>query len=241
MDILIPMEWLWSRFSKEGYLKPKPFLDINWKTMIESVLETLNISWRIILILSWKDFDNNTYIQKELEAFKNKFLDIIFIKSYDKLEWAAKSCLKARKILKPWDELIVTYCDQLFDYNSEKFLDYARNNGLDWIITTYKNNEPKDDFLIYEWNKVLELVPKKVVSDLATTWMYYWKNNELFLEWADKMISKKIKFNNEYYVWPIFNENINDWYNIWYYNIWINQVWNPKDYEEYLTKIKNKS
>ena len=188
------------------------------------------------MILSWKDVDNNTYIQKELESFKKKFLDIIFIKSYDKLEWDTKSCLKARKILKPWDELIVTYYDQLFDYNSENFLDYARNKNFDWIITTYKNDEPKDDFLLYEENKVLQLIPKKVVSDLATTWMYYWKDNELFLEWADKMISKNIRFNNEYYVWPIFNENINDWYSIGYYNIWINQVGNPKDYEEYLKK-----
>ena len=80
MDILIPMEWLWSRFSKEGYTKPKPFLDIHWKTMIENVLETLDISWRIILILSWKDVDNNAYIQKELENFKKKFLDIIYKK-----------------------------------------------------------------------------------------------------------------------------------------------------------------
>ena len=79
-------------------------------------------------------------------------------------------------------------------------------------------------------------MPKKVVSDLVTTWIYYWKDNELFLEWADKMISKNIRFNNEYYVWPIFNENINGWYGIRYYNIWVNQVWNPKDYEEYLKK-----
>jgi len=38
--------------------------------MIENVLETLDISWRIILILSWKNVDNNAYIQKELENFK---------------------------------------------------------------------------------------------------------------------------------------------------------------------------
>lgn len=76
--------------------KTKAFLDIHWKTMIENVLETLDISWKIILILSLKDVDNNAYIQKELENFK-------------------------KKILKPGDELIVTYCDQLFDYNSEIF------------------------------------------------------------------------------------------------------------------------
>lgn len=32
MNILVPMERLWTRFSKEGYKKPKPFLDIMWWT-----------------------------------------------------------------------------------------------------------------------------------------------------------------------------------------------------------------
>lgn len=36
-------------------------------------------------------------------------------------------------------------------------------------MTTHKNNEPKDDFLPYKEDKVLQLMPKKVVSDLATT------------------------------------------------------------------------
>lgn len=57
-------------FFKRRLSKTKAFLDIHWKTMIENVLETLDISWRIILILSLKDIDNNAYIQKELENFK---------------------------------------------------------------------------------------------------------------------------------------------------------------------------
>ena len=109
------------------------------------------------------------------------------------------------------------------------------------MISVYKNDEPKDDFLYYENDRVLKLVPKQVISDLATTWMYYWRNSWLFLNGADKMISKKIKFNNEYYVGPIFNENIQDWHKIGYYQTWIHQVWNPVDYENYLNKLNKNS
>lgn len=238
MNIIIPMEWLGSRFSKEWYQKPKPFLEIWNKTMIESVIDSLNIPWKVILILSWSMIDNNRYIQEELKKFNKKYRDILFIKSYDKLEWAAKSCLKARNVLNPEEELIITYCDQIFDYNSNDFLSYSRNEWFDGVISVYRNNEPKDDFLKYEWNKVLELVPKNVISDLATTGMYYWRNSEMFLDGANKMIDKNIKFNNEFYVGPVFNENIQDWYNIGYYETGIHQVWNPIDYEKYLSTLK---
>jgi GTP:adenosylcobinamide-phosphate guanylyltransferase len=53
MDILIPMAWMWTRFFNNWYKKPKPFLDMDGKTMIDRVLESLNIPWKIILILNW--------------------------------------------------------------------------------------------------------------------------------------------------------------------------------------------
>lgn len=69
MNIIIPMEWLGSRFSNAWYTKPKPFLEIWNKTMIESVVDSLNISWKVILILSGRNVDNNAYIREELEKF----------------------------------------------------------------------------------------------------------------------------------------------------------------------------
>lgn len=209
--------------------------------MIDRVLESLNISWRIILILSWKIVDISEELQEELENIRNKYKDIIFLKSYEKLEWAAKSCLKAKDIMKGWEELIVMYCDQIFNYNSEDFLNYARDNRYDWLISTYKNDEPKDDFLICDEQKnLIQLVPKKVVSDIATVWMYYWRDNKLFFEWMKSMISKNIKFNNEYYVWPIFNENVTKWYKVSYFDINVHQVWNPEDYEKYIQYLNKK-
>ncbi len=220
----------------------KPFLDIAWKIMIDRVLESLDISGRIILILSWNTIDNSKEIQSYIEKLKNKYKDIIFIKSYKKLEWAAKSCLQAEEVLEKQWELIVAYCDQIFDYNSSDFLNFARVNNYDWVITTYDNwGQDKDDFLLCDKNRnVLELVPKKVISDIATTWMYYWKNSRNFIEWAHSMISKNIRYNNEYYVWPIYNENILKWWKIWYFNINIHQVWNPNDYKKYIDFLQAK-
>lgn len=237
MNIIIPMEWLGTRFSKAWYQKPKPFLDIHGKTMIEAVIDSLNISWRVILILNGSMVDEYSYIQDEIQKFNQKYHNVLCIKSYNKLEWAAKSCLQARNFLNSNEELIVTYCDQIFDATANEFLKYSRSEKFDGTISVYENNDPKDDFIRYYQDRVLELIPKKVTSNLATTWLYYWKNASMFLKGADSMILKNIKCNNEFYVGPIFNENIAEWYKIGFYKTNIYQVWNPTDYENYIQSL----
>ena len=43
INIVIPMAGTGSRFQKAGYKKPKPFIDVNGKMMIERVLDNLKI------------------------------------------------------------------------------------------------------------------------------------------------------------------------------------------------------
>jgi hypothetical protein len=55
------------------------------------------------------------------------------------------------------------------EWDSEDFLRYRRDNKYDGLIATYENDEPKDDFLICDEDaNVIQLVPKKVVSNIAT-------------------------------------------------------------------------
>ena len=42
MKILIPMAGEGSRFAKEGYVFPKPLIDVNGKPMIQRVIENLD-------------------------------------------------------------------------------------------------------------------------------------------------------------------------------------------------------
>lgn len=241
MDILIPMAWRWKRFLSAWYTKPKPFLDVWWKTMIERAIESINIFWRVILIINAHDFKISQEICNTISYLKERYQWLITINSDKKLEWPAKTALEARELLSLEKELIIAYCDQIMDWNSWDFLDKARFGNKDGIVTTYSNQEDKNGFVICNWDNVEQLVHKKVVSHLATIWLYYWKRSDIFLEGADKMISRWITYNGEFYIWPIFNQNIEDGYKIWYYHTWVHQVWNPKDYEQYVSVLKDKN
>ena len=57
---------------------------------------------------------------------------------------------------------------------------------------------------------VIEVAEKNPISDIATVGIYYWKHGKKFVEYAESMISKDIRVNNEFYVCPVFNEALLD-------------------------------
>lgn len=57
---------------------------------------------------------------------------------------------------------------------------------------------------------VEEVAEKKPISEHATVGIYYWKKGSDYVKYAEQMIAKDIRVNNEYYVCPVFNEAIGD-------------------------------
>jgi hypothetical protein len=154
------------------------------------------------------------------------------------LMWACTSVLKATEYINKNEELLVANCDQCITWDINQFKSHINWNWYDGALLTYVNNAPKDDFLQLnnDWS-VKILVPKDVISDIATVWVYYWKKWEYFLEWSNSMIKKNINYNNEFYIWPVFNENIKNWLTIGTYLVQVDQVWNPHDLDIYIEKL----
>ena len=57
-------------------------------------------------------------------------------------------------------------------------------------------------------NLVTEVAEKKVISKNATVGVYYWKKGSDYVNFAETMIKKNIRVNNEFYVCPVYNEAI---------------------------------
>jgi hypothetical protein len=112
------------------------------------------------------------------------------------------------------DELIITNCDQIIkDWNKESFLSYARN--YDGVLGCFISNKPHNSYvMINDSNLVVDVKEKKVISNLATNGLHYWKKAKYFFESVDKMISNKDTTNGEYYVAPSYNYLINSGYKI---------------------------
>lgn len=100
---------------------------------------------------------------------------------------------------------------QFVEWNSNECL-YAFNaGGIDAGIVTFESNHPKWSYVkLDDSGFVSEVAEKLPISNHATVGIYFWKKETDYVKYAEQMIAKDIRVNNEFYVAPVFNQAIAD-------------------------------
>ena len=136
IDIVIPMAGRGSRFVDGGYKKPKPFIDVLGKTMIENVLSNLKVdNARFILIVRKEHIEN---FPDTVAKIKNKY-NVVFIPIDMVTEGAACTVLFARKYINSNNSLIIANSDQIIDIDICDFVSDCSERNLDGSILTFKD------------------------------------------------------------------------------------------------------
>jgi len=203
--ILIPMAGNGTRFSTAGYKLPKPLIDVDGKPMIERVVNCFNsIDADYIFIVQQNHIDNYD-IDKRLESIKPN--STIVSTGAGVTEGAACTILLATKFINNDRPLIVVNSDNLVEWKVD--LNEFTESNSDGLILTHYATEPIWSFVkLDDSGYVSEVAEKKPISSLATSGVYIWKQGKNFVKAANQMIDKNIRTNNEFYVAPVFNENI---------------------------------
>jgi HAD superfamily hydrolase (TIGR01509 family) len=207
MNILIPMAGAGSRFSSAGYTFPKPLIDVHGKPMIHAVVENLNIDATYIYIVQ-----KSHYEKYNLQNVLNVITPNCKIVQVDGItEGAACTTLLAKEFIDSDEQLLIANSDQWIQWDSSDFM-YSMQGGLvDGGVVTFKNTHPKWSYVsINDNGAITEIREKEVISDDATVGIYHWKKGSDYVKYAEQMISKNIRVNNEFYVAPVYNEAISD-------------------------------
>ncbi len=205
INIVIPLAGEGKRFQEVGYTVPKPFIDIYGKSMIQRVVESLNIDAIYTFIVRKEHVQEYSRFEIFKRISKNNY-DIIVLNKIT--EGAACTTLLAKEYINNNNELIIANADQIIEWCPTEFLNHARK--FDGCILTFKANHPKWSYAKINNELVVEVAEKKVISDMATVGVYYWKYGSDYVKYAEQMINKNIRTNNEFYVCPIYNEAILD-------------------------------
>ncbi len=207
LNVLIPMAGEGSRFRDAGFTFPKPLIEVNGKPMIQMVIENLNINANYIFIVR-KEHQEKFNIKSVLKVLKPgcKIVEV------DELtEGAACTVLLARKHIDNSNPLLLANSDQYIEWDSSKTMYNFISKNVDGGILTFNAVHPKWSYARVDNNNIVkEVAEKKVISNNATVGIYYWKEGSDFVNYADQMIAKNIRVNNEFYVCPVFNEAIAD-------------------------------
>lgn len=239
LNIVIPCAGAGSRFIAAGYTAPKPFIKFLDKFMIEHVIDNIAIPEAKYIFIMQQD---------HLKTYGPEFIDVLKSKSYIKdfetiqidglTEGAACTLLKVKALINNTNELLIANSDQMLGsndiYNSIKFF---RKYTLDGGILCFYNRAPKWSYIaMNDRGFITEVAEKQVISNYATCGIYYFNNGKDFVWAAETMIEKNNRFNNEFYIAPVFNYLIPNPQSV-YKPFLINEMYGigtPEDLESYL-------
>lgn len=195
------------RFVEANFKDPKPFIKFkNKKRLIEVVTEN---------VCPQKYKNSVCYLAQKSHLTKKKYKNVLSNGSVIEIsgitDGAACTVLLAKEKINNDLPLLIANSDQWIDFSIDDFVEDCFNRELDGSIVTFTATEEKWSFAKVNDNMlVTEVAEKKPISNIATVGVYFWKHGKDFVKYAEQMIEKNIRTNNEFYVCPVFNEAIQD-------------------------------
>ena len=239
INVVIPMAGRGSRFFDAGYKNPKPFIEINNKTLIEIVLDNLSIVNAHYYLLAQREhlITQSRTIKRISDSFRVTFIPI------DKItEGAACTVLHAHRFINNDNPLLLANSDQFIQSDINDYIIDCLSRKLDGSILTFndKGKNPKWSFAkLDEKGLVVEVKEKQPISENASVGIYYFSKGRYFVESALDMIVANERVNGEFYTCPVYNYCIKNGLKIGIYNIpteFMHGLGTPDDLNVFLNK-----
>jgi len=223
INVLIPAAGEGSRFAKQHWGKPKPFIDVDGKMMLEHVIANVcpaNASPTVLLRA-----EHMKACDREVQLLRGMGTTI---SSVDRLtEGTACTVLLARTSFDNDRPLLIANSDQWVDFDCSAFIDDCLERNLDGSILVFRDvlMDPKWSFArIDERGLVVEVAEKRAISDLATVGIYLFRRGSDFVRAAVDMIACNDRVNNEFYTCPTYNYMIRNGARIGVYEVAANAM-----------------
>jgi len=203
---LIPMAGAGSRFSKEGYRTPKPFISVNGKTMVNQALRCLPKTNKTIFgcLRGHREY--------------SPLGDVVWID--DVLPGQACTTERLVGVVNEFDSILVSACDNGVFYNARKFLDLVNDISNDIIVWSYRNNHTSFyNPNMYSWldvdseNNISNVNVKNFtknnpLQEYAIVGTMFFRNKDVYLDSLQRLYENNIRTNGEFYIDNLLNEAI---------------------------------
>lgn len=208
MLLLIPIGGLGTRFSKYGYSKPKPLINVLGKPIIFWLLDNLNLSKITNIIIPYHPI-LKPYRFEDLLRKNYPKISFIFIELSGNTEGASHTIKLGLEKLNLDDEPILC-------------LDSDNFYTID-IVSKYESLENKNSVLVFNddtiepiysyskvdtTNRIVDIKEKEKISNLANTGGYGFNSWKELLENINFIMRSGIKQKDEYYTSTVIREMI---------------------------------
>ena len=206
MKVILPMAGNGQRFFDDGYILPKPLIDINGKPMFKRVVDNLRLGDDVQLnCIVRKDHVDLYEIDKIIKSY---YENANIIVAPGLTEGAACTVRLATSMF-GGEPMIVANCDQLMVWNNEKFYKIIEHDlypgGLIPVFIP-DHEEPKHSYVdVDAYDKLLQLKEKEIIGSLATVGVYYFSDEVKWIKAHEKQMAANDRTNNEFYLAPTYN------------------------------------
>lgn len=202
--LVIPMAGRGVRFREAGFDRPKPFIRIHGRPMIEWVLESM--VWpgaEIVLIAQRADLEDDP----EAVAAIDRRWPVRWVLLDGQTEGTACTVLAAESAIPPDRPMLMTISDACIAGGIEAMLDDAAARNLDGSLAVFEDwGDPKLSFArIGADGLVVEVAEKRPISPFASSGQYHVRRPEIFFAAVRDMMAAEDRVNGEFYTCPAYN------------------------------------
>jgi len=215
INIVIPMAGKGERFLNAGYKTPKPLLKIGEKPIIEHIIDTMRMpNAQFIFIIRQDHCDESQLDKKLLQIEPNAKI----VKIDQITEGAICTVLLAKEHFDDDNPMIIKDCDQIINWDPKHFIDFVERNKADGSVINIHTDRPNYSFSrVDSKGRITETAEKTVISNYGSVGIYYFAKGKDLVKYAQKMIDKNLRVNNEFYTAPVYNQFIQDFKLILHY------------------------
>ena len=201
MKIILPMAGNGSRFFEAGYDQLKPLIDVNGKPMFVRVLENIKHGTDVHVIIRQEHDVKYNLAHRIYKSCPTATVHVLT----EETDGAATTVMKAIDG-ESLTGFLVANCDQLMVWDKDNF--YTNLNGSAGCILTFipNHDKPIHSYVTLDSDGcVTELAEKRMISNIATVGVYYFKSQMSFKVAYRRMVQANDRTNGEFYLAPVYN------------------------------------
>jgi dTDP-glucose pyrophosphorylase len=173
--------------------------------MIQKVVENLDFQAEYIFLVRKNHLLKYQGLSDTLKRITNGFCKIVEVDGLT--EGAACTALLSKEYINNQEDLLIANSDQFIIYEKQNFISLKTLTDVDSIVWTFNAVHPKWSFVkTNSRGYITEVAEKKPISNIATCGIYWYRRGSDFVKYAEQMIDKNIRVNNEFYIAPVYNE-----------------------------------
>ena len=210
LHLIMPMGGGGVRFHDEGFLIPKPLIEIHGKPFFYWATNSVtpppvlhnNLIVGVVFVVLQQHIDEYQIDKAIYKFFPKAKIKII----PEILPGAVCTCLKGIEDIDDDDPVIFNDCDHMFSCSAlMERLSQEKPIDFDGALLTFKSDGSQFSYVKYdEAGNIVGTVEKQVVSDHAICGAYFFSNAKLFRQMSEKYF-ETCQY-KEYFVSGVYNE-----------------------------------